>query len=122
MTLIQLLFLFILIIHLQHGRYLLIETKDNTESNVSSITEMENNILKDQDNPVTHEIDALISNRKLKYIHKKKPNLKKSKKVKNAGKKHYLLKDDELEKLNRGLLNSLCTILIPIPLFYDTLV
>ena len=122
MTSIQLLFLFILIIHLQHGRYLLIETKDSTESNVSSITELENNILKDQDNLnlVTHETD--VSNRKLKYVHKKKPNLKKSKKVKKAGKKHYFLKDDELEKLNRGLLNSLCTILIPIPLFCDTLV
>ena len=74
MTLIQLLFLFILIIHLQHGRYLLIETKDSTESNVSSITELENNILKDQDNLVTHETD--VSNRKLKYVHKKKPNKK----------------------------------------------
>ena len=114
MTCIQFLLLWILTLNIVKGKYLLVNTEEKE--------------LHDDNKPLDHgRNDNSDSNRIMKQRkndHKKKgikPKVQKN--LKSSGREHTVhLKGEDMEKLDRGLLNSICTVLIPIPVFCDTLV
>lgn len=114
MTCIQFLFLWILPLNIIQGKYLLVNTEEKE--------------LYDDNKTLDHDRnDNFDSNRIMKQlkndIKKKGRKPKVQKNLKSSGREHTVhFKGEDMEKLDRGLLNSLCTVLIPIPVFCDTLV
>ena len=108
-------FLLILPLDFIQGKFLLVNTEEKE--------------LYDDNNTLDHDkSDNFESNRIMKHLkndHKKKRRKPKvHKNLKSSGREHtvHLKAGEDMEKLDRGLLNSICTVLIPIPVFCDTLV